>query len=199
MLESMADDITGLLARAQRGDHQAVESLARLLHLELENVAKGLFRSERRNHTLKPADLVGAVFERLLLSESQRDFAGRVHFVAAASIAMRRVLVDHARARLAQRRGGPGEDHPDSPSIRARAMDLADVPALATDPEVTLVLDELVTALESEHPRQAEVLRLRFFGGSTVLETAHKLGISEATVARDWEFARCWLRSRLDD
>ena len=178
--------MTDLLAASRRGDPAAFDSLLPLVYDELHAIAGRHMRGERPEHTLQPTALVHEAFLRLAgIDVSYED---RAHFIRAASQAMRRVLVDHARARNAAKRGG---------NLRV-TLDEALVPQ---DDRVVdlLVLDDALNRLASAEPRWARVVELRFFGGLEVAEVAAALGISTATAKRDWQFARAWLAKALRD
>jgi len=142
---------------------------------------------ERPGHTLTATALVHEVYLRLS-RDRQTPWSGRAEFFAAAAEAMRRILIEHARARGTIKRGGG----------RARApLNVADL-ASQEDLGLVLALDEAISRLEREEPRAAAVVRLRFYGGLTVDETAEATGHSRRTVLRDWDYARAWLREALD-
>lgn len=178
--------ITRLLNEWQHGDATARDRLFVLVYAELRRRAAGQLRQERRDHTLRPTALVHEAYLRLMGQDRAR-WEGRNHFFAIASEVMRRVLVDHARKRKAARRGGS--------AVRVTlAEDVA-----ATEPrEVDLiVLDTALDELAAMDPRQSRVVELRFFGGLGTAEIAEILGVSRATVDRDWRFARTWLYRRV--
>lgn len=148
-------------------------------------------QNERAGHTLTATALVHEVYVKLIGPDPDARFDGRAHFYAAAAQAMRRYLIDHARAKLAQKRGG--EEH--RGSRRASMTELREVADLAQseNPEEILSLDAALCRLESEDPKLAAVVRLRFFAGLSVEDTAEMLGTSPATVKREWQYARAWL------
>ena len=177
--------VTVLLEAARHGDADALDRLSRLVHAELHHIAERHMQREREDHTLQPTVLVHEAILRLTGS-SRTDFNDRIHFYRAASQVMRRVLVDHARARQAAKRGG---------GLRVTLDEnLADRSAGDVD---MLVLDEALTRLAAAEPRWAQVVELRFFTGLGIEETAEALEISPATVKRDWQFARAWLAREL--
>ena len=178
--------VTDLLAASRRGDSAAFDELLPMLYDELRAIADRHMRGERPDHTLQPTALVHEAFLRLSGAEIAYD--DRTHFIRAASQAMRRVLVDHARARQAAKRGG---------NLRV-TLDEALVPQ---DDRIVdlLVLDDALNRLAAAEPRWARVVELRFFGGLEVTEVADALGISTATAKRDWHFARAWLAKVLRD
>jgi RNA polymerase sigma factor (TIGR02999 family) len=184
-MEHDAADVTRLLGAWRGGDTGAFDRLVGLLYDELRSRAAGLMRSERPGHTLQPTALVHEAWARLARAEV--DFVDRSHFLAVAARAMRRVLVDHARARRSDKRGA-GAPH----------VTLGEDQAIVADsPEVLLDADRHLAALEAHDPRKAEVAELHYFGGMTVDEIAGHLGIAPITARRDLRFARAWLRARL--
>ncbi|MEZ5291939.1 MAG: sigma-70 family RNA polymerase sigma factor [Vicinamibacterales bacterium] len=186
-----APDVTRLLALAAGGDTPAKASLFDVLYHELRRLAVGAMRVERREHTLQPTALVHEAFVRL--AEDATPVESRHHFFGIAAIVMRRILVEHARARHAAKRGGH------APRVSIEDIDVPDeTPAGDLDIEA---LDRALTALAEIDPRQARIVELRFFAGLTVEETAGVTGISPRTVKREWQVARAWLRremARLD-
>ena len=186
--ESDPAHITLLLRGWQAGDRSAFDRLMPVVHAELRRLARIHMRGERPGGTLQPTALVNEVYVRLADLQAM-NWQNRAHFFAMASRLMRRVLVDAARAREAGKRGRS--------LVRvsfdeARAGD----PRRGEAPEV-LALDEALTALEAADGRKARVVELRFFGGLTVEETAAVLDVSAETIARDWRFAKLWLRREI--
>jgi RNA polymerase sigma factor (TIGR02999 family) len=180
----LSTGFTDLLARAKHGDAAAAERAIMLLHSELHAIAAGYMRRERSSHTLQPTALVNEAFLRLPSGlETVRD---RHHFFALAAQAMRHVLVDHARRRRANKRGGH--------AVRVTLSAVGGAESIDID---VLALDDSLTALAAIDERAARVVELRFFCGYTDKEVAEALGLGVATVRRDWEFARAWLRKRL--
>jgi RNA polymerase sigma factor (TIGR02999 family) len=182
-------EITQLLAALKRGgDAEAEAGVAGalpLVYAELRRVSAGLLSGERRNHTLQPTALVNEAYVRLAGRDT--PWTDRRHFFRSAAIVMRHILVDHARERQAQKRGGD-----------RIAIPLTDgLAVIGCDDDEILALDEALKELSDLDPRKAEVVEQRFFAGSTIAETAEVLGISAATVEREWSFARAWLRDRL--
>jgi RNA polymerase sigma factor (TIGR02999 family) len=174
--------ITSLLARAQEGDRQATDELLPLVYEELRQLADRFLVSEKRGATLQPTALVHEAYLRLVGSD-RASWENRAHFFGAAARAIRRILVDRARARRAARRGGD----------RPLRLD-TDTPLAEPGPSLeVLVLDEALAKLASIDAQKARVVELRFFGGLSVDETAATLGVSASTVDRDWAFARAWL------
>ena len=167
------------------------ERLLPLVYDQLRAAAQRQLRSERADHTLQATALVHEAFLKLV---GPRDvpWRNRAHFYAAAAEAMRRVLIDHARAKAAGRRGGP--------EARRAAMDLAGLPDPSSEVESAgfLVLDEAIERLRAVDPDAAAVVRLRYFAGLSVEDTAAALEVSTATVKRAWAFARGWLKDAIE-
>ncbi len=180
-------DVTRLLAQASAGDDAARAALFEALYRELRRLAVAAMRAERRDHTLQPTALIHEAYVRLAGADG--PFENRAHFLSVAATVMRRVLVDHARARNAQKRGGGGAraDVPDLDLLAADDADAVDVVAL----------DDALTRLAQLDPRQARVVELRFFGGLSVEETAALVAVSERTIKREWQIARAWLRREM--
>jgi RNA polymerase sigma factor (TIGR02999 family) len=157
-----------------------------LLHKELRRIAAGRLRGERPNHTLQPTALVNEAYLRLA-AQNQPAWNDRVQFLGVASHLMREILVDYARTRNRAKRGGGAEP------IRVE-----DAGELAVAPDVDLMaLDDALHALERIDTQQRRIVELRYFGGLSIEETAEALGISPATVKRDWRMARAWLHREL--
>jgi RNA polymerase sigma factor (TIGR02999 family) len=185
----MADspDVTLVLQRVRGGDRAARDALLPLVYDELRQLAGGMMRSERAGHTLQTTALVHEAYVRLIGQDT--DWANRAHFFGVAALAMRRVLVDHARAKMAAKRGGG------SPA-RLESDPAAEVTSFDID---VLSLNELLDRLAALDERKARVVELRFFGGMTNEQIAESLGIARSTVSEDWAFARAWLAARLKD
>jgi RNA polymerase sigma factor (TIGR02999 family) len=180
-----AQEITELFRRWETGDKDAANLLYPLVYEELRRMARQHLRREGPGHTLQPTALVHELY--LKLSRQGMNFQDRTHFYAVAARQMRRLLIDHARAAHAGKRGG-----------RAVRVELTD--ALASRASAgfdALALDEALTVLEDLDPRAAQVIELRYFVGLTESEAAESLNISVPTLRRDWKFAYAWLRSRL--
>jgi len=179
---SQTEPVTQILDSVRDGRTGAAEQLFRIVYDELRKLAAVQMRSERAGHTLQPTALVHEAFMRLV-KDDQARWSNRAHFFGAAAEAMRRILVDHARARLAVRRGGD-----------RRKVSLEDTPDLALDcAGEVLGVDEALTRLATIDARKARLVELRFFGGLDVEETAAVLGISTRSVKRDWSYAKAWL------
>lgn len=180
-------DITTLLNQAGSGNAQTVEKILPRVYSELRLLARGMLSSERSNHTLQSTALVHEAYLRLV-NQHQANWHNRAHFFGVAAMVIRRILVDHARRRSSQRRGG-GEAH----------LSLDDVPTIgANSPDHDLLdLDEALRDLADHDERSARVVEMRFFGGLTHEEIAEVLQINERTVRRDWTHARAWLYNRI--
>lgn len=179
-------DVTRLLAESQEGRPEAQHELAALVYDELHGIARRLMRRERPDHTLQPTALVHEAFMRLVVSAEQ-GWQNRRHFFAVAATAMRRVLVDHARGRAADKRGGA-----------LRRVDLDD-PAVFEDRnlDVILAIDQALMRLERLDARQARIVEMRFFAGLSEEAIGELLDVSVRTIKRDWRLARAWLRAEL--
>jgi RNA polymerase sigma factor (TIGR02999 family) len=180
------DDITALLVAWGQGDEAALQQLIPLVHRELHQIARRCLQGERPGHTLQPTALVNEAFLRLV-DVRRVSWKNRSHFLAMSARLMRRVLVDFARSRLYQKRGGG-----------VLKVSLDEAHAVSTERGQDLVaLDEALTALSAIDERKARVIEMRFFGGLTVEETAAVLDVSRETVLRDWRLARAWLMQEL--
>jgi len=179
-------EITAILSEVQRGVPGAADRLAAIVFEDLHRIAQAAMRRESPGHTLQPTELVDETFVRLL-GQQQVSWQNRAQFFAIAARTIRRILVDHARRRRRLKR-----DH----GVR---ITLDESLGEAPDRSIDLVaLDDALQELDAAAPRQARVVELRFFGGLEIDETAHALGISPATVKRDWTFARAFLLRSLD-
>ena len=179
-------DVTALLSALDGGDADAASALFPLVYAELREIARGRLASERPNHTLTPTALVHEAYLRLVGAATPR-FAGTRHFLAIAAIAMRRILIDHARGALREKRGGG----------RLAVTLPDDVPGEALDPAELLNLDAALERLAAVDAEMAQVVELRYFGGLTVEETAAAMALSPRGVNRHWTSARAWLRREL--
>ncbi len=180
-------DVTALLLAWGRGESEARERLIPLVYAELRRIAAGAMAAERRDHTLEPTALVHETYLKLI-RQADVPWQNRAHFFGVAARLMRQVLVDHARVHGAQKRGG-GEPRLTLDSALAAVAGRNEVELLA--------LDDALTELSRIDEAQCQIVELRFFGGLSVPETAEALGISPATVKRDWAIARAWLFRRL--
>jgi RNA polymerase sigma factor (TIGR02999 family) len=174
--------VTDLLLAWGNGDRAALDELLPIIHQELRRLARLQMRAERANHTLQTTALVNEAFLRLV-DLRQIGWQDRAHFLALSARLMRRILVDHARSRGYQKRGGG-----------AAAVTLDDALLAAPERGANFVaLDDALQDLARLDARKGQVVELRFFGGLSVAETADALGISAETVMRDWRFAKVWL------
>lgn len=174
--------VTEILRRAQGGDREALDRLFAILYDELREIARRRLRARPGDGTLRTTALIHEAWVRMAAQEGF-DFEDRSHFFAYASSAMRSVLVDHARRRQTQKRGGD--------AVRVPLMD-HDVP-VEQQMDFILALDQAMTRLSSLAERAVRVVECRYFGGLTEKETAEALGITDRTVRRDWTKAREWL------
>lgn len=173
-----------------RGETSAADQLLPLVYDELHEVAARAMRRESEGHTLQPTELINEVYLRLV-DQSRANWQNRSQFFGVVAQVMRRILVDHARARISEKRGG---------GAQAVTLDEMHPGADGGDPTATvdiLALHEALEKLEAFDPGQARVVELRYFTGLTIEETAEALGISPATVKREWVVARAWLRREL--
>lgn len=179
--------VTQWLAAWRHGDEHARDQLFVAVYPQLRQIAARFLQHERGDHTLDPTALVNELALRLLGSEPLA-YNDRTHFFALAAQMMRRILIDHARARVAGKRGGAQQ-----------RVNLSSVEELwpAPQSEDVLMLDEALSRLEQADPRAAKVVELRFFGGLREQEVADVLGVSVITVKRDWKVARAWLVDQL--
>jgi len=175
-------DATVLLAAVEQGDPRAADQLLDLVYEELRRLAAYKMVQEAPGQTLQPTALVHEAWLKLI-GTGERKFENRAHFFAAAAEAMRRILIDRARRRQTQRHGGQFE------RVELQETGLA---APAEDDQL-LAVDEALEKLSREHPVQAQVVKLRYFGGMTNEEVAHALNLSVSTVKNYWTFARAWL------
>ena len=185
-MQTQAGEITGLLAGWREGDRTALDRLLPLIRTELHRLARRHLGRERKNHTMQPSSLVQEAFLRLLPGAGP-GWRNRAHFFAVASQVMRHVLVDYARERLRQKRGGAAVHIPIDAAVVLSSQQVEQIVA------VDLALQRLAKTDE----RKSKVLEMRFFGGLSVEETAGVLGVAPNTVIRDWNFARAWLQREL--
>src|SRR5215208_5564776 len=174
--------ITQLLIEWRNGDETALDELMPLVHSKLHRMARNYMRGEHVGHTLQTTALVNELYLRLIDHKHMR-WQNRAHFFAVAAQAMRRILIDHARARGATKRGG-----------EAVRVSLDEAATLAAERSAELIaLDEALDELAVFDERKSRVVELRYFGGLSVEETAHVLGVSAVTVLREWRAAKLWL------
>ena len=182
-----APDVTGLLLAWSAGDASAGERLLAAIYDELHGQAARAMRREGDAHTLQATAVVHEAYLRLV-DQRRVEWRGRAHFFGVAAQMMRRVLVDHARTRLAEKRGGA-----------LQRVTLSGVGASNESDVDVLALHDALERLAILDPDQARLVELRYFGGLGIEETAEALGVSPATVKREWAVARAWLRRELGD
>ena len=181
-------DVTQILNAIERGDPKAAAELLPLVYDELRKLAAARMAEERPGQTLQATALVHEAYLRLVGGEAGAPWNSRGHFIAAAAEAMRRILVENARRKKSEKRGG-----------ERNRIDLSQAEPLArADPAALLDLDELLTRLADEDPEAAGVAKLRIFAGLSVEEAAQALSTSRAGAYRQWAYARAWLHARLD-
>jgi RNA polymerase sigma factor (TIGR02999 family) len=181
-----SNEVSQLLAAWRSGDQAALDKLTPLVYEELRRLARHYMRGERIGHTLQATALVNEAYLRLI-DYTEMQWQNRAHFFAMAATLMRRILVDHARGRNYAKRGGAQQ-----------RLSLSKADRFADKPDVDLVaLDDGLKTLAEMNAQQSKIVELRFFGGLTIEETAEVLGISHATVERDWAVARAWLRREI--
>jgi len=179
-------EITQLLRKWSMGDDKALEQLMPLVYDELHRLAESYLRRERREHTLQPTALVNELFLKFF-DQNSTSWQNRAQFFGVSAQIMRRILVDHARAHYASKRGGD-----------RFAVSLRDVPAFGGQPDADLLaLHDVLNHLEEIDPVQGRIVELRFFGGLTIRETAEVMKTSHATVEREWRTAKAFLKREL--
>ena len=176
-------DVTRILHAAQSGDPTAADQLLPLVYEELRKLAAARMANESAGHTLQPTALVHEAWLRLAGKDADVQFANRAHFFAAAAEAMRRILIERARRKSAEKRGGDWQ---------RIDLDKVDV-AVDADDDTLLLVNEALEKLAQEDANAAEMAKLRFFGGLTLEEAAQVLGVTKRTADRYWAFARVWL------
>ena len=183
-------DVTGLLRAWSAGDHAAGERLLPVIYAALHRQAERAMRREDAGHTLEPTALIHEAYLQLV-GQQRAEWHNRVHFLGVAAHVMRRILVDHARARHAAKRGGG------APVLSLGGAEAAGAGLPAEQGVDVLALHEALERLAALDPDQARLVELRYFGGLNIEETAAALGVSPATVKREWAIARSWLRREL--
>lgn len=181
-----ATGVTELLTRWRDGDSEAQQLIVSLVYDELRGLAQGYLNNERSGHTLQPTALVHEAYLRLV-GEKSPGISSRAHLLGVAARLMRQILVNHAVARKADRRGKGWKRVPIGAAVdllEERVIDL-------------VAFDDALTRLAQMDTRQAQVVELRFFGGMTIEETAEKLGVSSRTVVAEWTMAKAWLRKEM--
>lgn len=185
-MQEAPHEITRILDAMTAGDPEAGARLFESIYDELHVLAAAQMRGERADHTLQPTALVHEAYMRLLGFQNTK-WANRTQFFGAAAEVMRRILVDHARAHQAAKRGGG----------RAKAPLDSRAAAASSSPDELLAIDEALCALEEADPEKARIVKLRFFAGLSHEETAAALNVSVATVKRKWRYARAWLHRHI--
>jgi len=181
-------DVTQLLKAWTTGDEHALEKLTPLVYRQLHRIAQRYMAGERSGHTLQTTALVNEVYLRLV-DCGQVNWQDRAHFFAVSAQLMRRILIDFARSRGYQKRGGG-----------APRISLDEAPSICNEPDMDLVaLDDALKALCTVDERKSKVVELKFFGGLSVEETAEVLRVSVETVVRDWRLAKVWLHRELSE
>jgi RNA polymerase sigma factor (TIGR02999 family) len=185
--DAVRPNVTEMLRQWSSGNAEVMDELLPLIYDELHKRAAAYLRRERPNHTLQATALVHEAYLKLI-DQREGNWSSRDHFFAIAAQAMRRILVDHARSRHRQKRGGSNEDLPLEDALLASA-DERNVDLIA--------LDEAMKRLAKFDPQQERIVELRYFGGLSLDEAANALGISRATAARDWQVAKAWLHREM--
>jgi RNA polymerase sigma factor (TIGR02999 family) len=195
--QERSGEITRLLQAWAGGDPSAIEALWPLVYEDLRQLARRQLARERSDHTLQRTALVNEVFIRLA-GQNSAQWLNREQFLSLASKIMRRVLVDYARQRNAQRRGDGAAKISLHDTLASLEVDQAQAQAAFTDDEVDVIaIDSALSKLEKLDAPQSQIVELRYFGGLTLEETATVVGISLASVKREWTMARAWLRREL--
>jgi RNA polymerase sigma-70 factor (ECF subfamily) len=180
-------EFTQLLVKWRNGDKDSLDAMTGVLYHELRTLARRLLAGERSDHTLQPTALVNEAYIRLV-DQHAVDWRNRAHFLGIAASMMRRILINHAKAHNAVKREGFAE-----------AITLDDALEVFTNPRVDLLdLDRLLERLAALDEQQGKVVELRYFGGLSIEETAEVLGVSPATVKREWTMARLWLVQQME-
>jgi RNA polymerase sigma factor (TIGR02999 family) len=182
-----SEHVTSLLGEISSGDRSAPERLLPLVYDDLRRLAAAYFTNERSDHTLQATALVHEAYIRLVHWENV-SWQNRAHFFAVAAEVMRKILIDHARKKNAQKRGS------------GQRIFLDDAVSFPDNKEFDVLrLEEALLSLEKIDPRQAKIVELRFFGGLSIEETAYVLSVSTTTVKRDWTFAKAWFQRELSN
>ena len=181
------NDVTQILTALERGDPHAAEELIPLVYDELRKLAAARLTREKPGQSLQPTALVHEAYLRLVDAEKVKHWNSRAHFFGAAAEAMRRILIERARSKAAEKRGGG-----------LRRVDLLNAEAVAAPADDLLVVDEVLRQLTSLDHASGELLKLRYFAGLSVEEAAEVLGMSRTSAYRSWTFIRAWVRSHLE-
>lgn len=182
-------DVTQILSQIEDGDQAASDQLLPLVYKELRRLASKKLANEKSGQTLQATALVHEAYLRLVDHPNQQKWDNSRHFFSAAAESMRRILIERARQRASLKRGG------DHQKIELDGVELAFLPLACDD---ILGLNEALEKLEREHPRKAELVKLRFFAGLTVSQAAQSLEISTSTAENDWAYARSWLNLEMN-
>ncbi len=186
----MGDDIQGevtqLLNKFKKGEEKALEQLVRMVYSELKKIAGSMLSSERRDHTLQATELVNEAYLRLF-DATRLNWQDRFHFIGSAALAMRRILIDHARKKHASKRISKDDLVP---------LELSGEPFSLPEQNI-LALDDALKRLAQLDPRQAKIVELRFFGGLSEQEVAALLELSRMTISREWKMAKLWLHREI--
>ncbi|MCB9882144.1 MAG: sigma-70 family RNA polymerase sigma factor [Planctomycetes bacterium] len=185
--ETRAREVTLLLRSAHATEPEQIGRLFALVHEELRIIARRHMKGERASHTLQATALVNEAYLKLVGASNALPWESRERFYAAAAEAMRRILLDHAKGRAREKRGGDRERLP------LDALELVD----RDDPQQVIQIDDALTRLERRDPRMAQLVKLRFYAGLTETEVAATLGVSDRHVRREWTVARAWLQRAL--
>jgi RNA polymerase sigma-70 factor (ECF subfamily) len=181
-----SDDLSEMLAELQTGGKEALERITPLVYGELHRIARRVWGTQEPGHTLQPTVLIHEAYMKMV-RQKDRTFQSRAHFYAVAAMAMRQVLVNHAEASVAAKRGSKKNSVP---------LDEELIPSLQEESDV-LALHDALKSLAEMDPRKGRVVEMRYFGGLSIEETAEALGVSTITVTRDWVAARAWLAREL--
>ncbi len=185
-MPSSPNEVTELLQRWKSGDDQALDRLTPLVYDQLHRLAHQYIRRERHGHTLQTSALVNEAYLRLV-EHKAIDWQSRAHFFAVSAVVMRRVLVDYARQRKSEKRGGGLQQITFADDLMVTQQRAAELVAL----------DEAIKALSELYPRHSKVVELRYFGGLNNKEASAVLQVSETTIERDWRYAKAWLYREL--
>lgn len=185
-MSTAVSEITQILVAMNEGDDTGKQRLWELLYPELRKIAQSHLSKERNGHTLQPTALVNEAFLKLA-DQNRVQWKGRGHFLVIAAAVMRRILVDHARLRLRDKRGGGAQKIEFTDDMASRLG----------EPEEVIAVDDAMRKLQDLDERQARIVELRFFGGLTVPEVAELMGLSTRLVESEWQMIRAWLRREL--
>jgi RNA polymerase sigma factor (TIGR02999 family) len=181
-----SDDLSEMLAELQTGGKEALERMTPLVYGELHRIARRVWGTQEPGHTLQPTVLIHEAYMKMV-RQKDRTFQSRAHFYAVAAMAMRQVLVNHAEASVAAKRGSKKNSVPLDEELISSLQEESDV----------LALHDALKSLAEMDPRKGRVVEMRYFGGLSIEETAEALGVSTITVTRDWVAARAWLAREL--